>query len=112
MNPGYGESLSNAKKKNQPEDQGRESDHLHLMELKYMATIAKVKPSTRVKRTRRITARRRFRFQTAHVRSMRITGSCHNSITTRNTGNLLSDPAHPMDVSTGRKKNVSSASYQ
>jgi len=26
VNPGYGESLSNAKKKNQPEDQGRESD--------------------------------------------------------------------------------------
>jgi len=75
-----------------------------------MLITTKLEPSIRVKRMRRITARRRFRFHTAHVRRVRITGSCHlTQPKTRERGlNLLSDAASPRTVSAGRKiKSVS-----
>ena len=60
---------------NQPEDQGCEADHLHLTELRYRPRATRPRPWTRTKKIGRIMDRRRFRFHTAHVRSVRITVS-------------------------------------
>jgi len=67
--------------------------------------MTKLKPPLRVKRIGRITLRRRFRFHTAHVRRMRITGSCHltQPETRKEKLNLLSEAASPRPDSARRK---------
>ena len=56
----------------------------------------------------RIMVRRRFRFHTAHVRSVRITasGSCHLTQPKTREGklNLLSDAVSSRTISAGREK--------
>ena len=87
VNPGYGGSPSNAKQISW-KVRAAKSDCLHLTEFRYMPKMTKLKPITRTKRAGRIMVRRRFRFHTAHVRSVRITDGCRSDIT-RNSGTKI-----------------------